>query len=110
MAIKKDEGWYCWLVAGAIMTSMTLTSMSTYGTISVLVNIWTNKFNIPAEVVAWAPAIMNVSMLLIGNLRVVCITNKGAQSLYGIFALHFVRSSVALVTASGQPIRWNKFF
>ena len=67
MAIKKDEGWYCWLVAGAIMVSMTLASMSTYGTIAVLVDIWTNKFNIPTEVVAWAPSIMYVSVMLIGN-------------------------------------------
>ena len=76
MAIKKDEGWYCWLVAGAIMMSMTLASMSTFGTIAVLIHIWTKKFNIPTEVVAWAPAIMNVSMMLIGNLCVSVLQTK----------------------------------
>ena len=67
MAIKKDEGWYCWLVAGAIFISNTLASMSTYGTISVLVYIWIEKFDIPTEVATWAPSVMNISMFLIGN-------------------------------------------
>ena len=72
MDMKKDGGWYCWLVIAAVFTSMMIMSISTYGSISVLVYIWAEKFNITTEVAAWAPGVMNGSRFLLGNEMIVC--------------------------------------
>ena len=67
MEVKKDSGWYVWLAAAAILVSMTVSQMATYGTISVMVYIWSEKFNITTDTVVWAPSIMNGSMFLLGE-------------------------------------------
>ena len=66
MEIRKDGGWYCWLVIGAIFTSMVIMSITTNGTISVLFYIWQKEFNVTTEVAAWAPGVMNISRYVFG--------------------------------------------
>ena len=66
MKITKDSGWFCWLAAASSAVSILLMGMCTYGNVSVLVYVWTEKFNVSIEQVVWAPSLMNVFTLLIG--------------------------------------------
>ena len=79
---KKDGGWYCWLVIAAIVVSMLLLSMATYGAISVFVYIWAEKFNIPTEQVLWASSIMNGFRFLLGEYLNMQYNNVILQYLY----------------------------
>lgn len=66
---KKDVSTYCWLVKLAICISTILCSISTYGSVSVLVYIWMEDFEIPFEVVAWIPTVLGASTFLPGKAR-----------------------------------------
>ena len=67
MKITKDSGWFCWLAAAFSWISILLMGMSTGGNVSVLVYIWTEKFDISTEEVVWAPSLLNVTALLVGE-------------------------------------------
>ena len=88
MEIRKDVGWYCWLVIAAIFFSMIVLSISTYGTISVLVYIWTEKFNISTEVVVMAPSVMSGSLFLLGTYT--------PSTMHAIFRFSTIVSNVLL--------------
>ena len=62
----KDSS-YSWLVMVAAFTAELLAGISSYGSVSVLVYVWGEKFDISTEVTAWAAAIMGGFFFLTGE-------------------------------------------
>ena len=67
MDVRQDSS-YSWLVMVAAFISDFLTGISTYGSVSVLVYVWGDLFEISTDVAAWAPAIMGSFFFLTGKL------------------------------------------
>ena len=59
VAVKDSR--YFWLVMASVLYSMFLCGMLTFGSVSVLVYVWSEMFKLNANLAAWAPAIMGAS-------------------------------------------------
>ena len=65
--VVKDSK-YSWLVMASVLYSMFLCGMLTFGSVSVLVYVWSEMFKLNAYYLAtWAPAIMGASYQMTGR-------------------------------------------
>lgn len=65
--IVKDTKYAC-VVMVSILYSLFLCGLLTFGSLSVLVYIWSERFRLDAGLAAWAPAIMGASYQLTGEI------------------------------------------
>lgn len=66
LQLVKDSK-YSWLVMASVLYSMFLCGMLSFGSVSVLVYVWSEMFEVNADLVAWAPAIMGASYQMTGK-------------------------------------------
>lgn len=68
MAVKKDAG-YSWLVLVAALLSQSFYGVFTFGVLSVLVSVWTEKFSLTTDTAAWASSVLAAVLFLTGECR-----------------------------------------
>ena len=66
LQLVKDSK-YSWLVMASMLYSMFLCGMLSFGSLSVLVYVWSEMFEVNADLVAWAPAILGASYQMTGK-------------------------------------------
>ena len=66
-ANKANSSGYCWLVMVAAFLSELIVGLSTYGSLSVLVYMWSEIFHLTTDVAAWSASIMGASFFLTGT-------------------------------------------
>ena len=66
LQLVKDSKYSC-LVMASMLYSMFLCGMLSFGSLSVLVYVWSEMFEVNADLVAWAPAILGASYQMTGK-------------------------------------------
>ena len=74
--VVKDSK-YSLLVMASVLYSMFLCGILTFGSVSVLVYVWSEMFKLNANLSAWAPAIMGASYQMTVEIRMAKISKHG---------------------------------